>query len=263
MTLRSARREAQSVSAHSARRWRTNAADGGAASRRPVLIRAAADAAQALMPARFRARSRARSTTATCSGCSSCCPRRRCCWCSSPIRSASAPGSASPTPRSAAPANGSGSTTSSFLWGDAVTRLALFNTLFYTTVASVIKFALGLWLALLLNKHLPFKSFFRAIVLLPFIVPDGAVRDRVLVDLRLPVLDHQLGAGEDGPHPRSYIDFLGDPWNAALLDDRRQHLARRPVRGDHAARRAADDLAVATTRRPASTAPRPGSSSAT
>src|SRR5438309_5249172 len=42
-----------------------------------------------------------------------------------------------------------------FLWGDAVTRLALFNTLFYTTVASAIKFVLGLWLALLLNKHLP------------------------------------------------------------------------------------------------------------
>lgn len=58
-----------------------------------------------------------------------------------------------------------------YLWGDAVTRLALFNTLFYTVVASVIKFALGLWLALLLNKHLPFKSFIRAIVLLPFIVP--------------------------------------------------------------------------------------------
>ena len=30
-----------------------------------------------------------------------------------------------------------------FLWGDAVTRLALFNTIFYTVVASVIKFALG------------------------------------------------------------------------------------------------------------------------
>src|SRR4029453_13127497 len=40
-----------------------------------------------------------------------------------------------------------------FLWGVAVTRLALFNTLFYTIVASIIKFALGLWLALLLNKH--------------------------------------------------------------------------------------------------------------
>src|ERR1043166_6855164 len=58
-----------------------------------------------------------------------------------------------------------------FLWGDAVTRLALFNTIFYTTVASIIKFVLGLWLALLLNKHLPFKAFFRAVVLLPFIVP--------------------------------------------------------------------------------------------
>src|SRR6202171_2856785 len=58
-----------------------------------------------------------------------------------------------------------------FLWGDAVTRLALFNTLFYTFVASVIKFALGLWLALLLNKHLPFKAVIRATVLLPLIVP--------------------------------------------------------------------------------------------
>src|SRR5678816_4814844 len=58
-----------------------------------------------------------------------------------------------------------------FLWGDADTRLALFNTLFYTIVASVIKFALGLWLALLLNKHLPFKAVLRAMVLLPFIVP--------------------------------------------------------------------------------------------
>src|SRR5207253_7051537 len=58
-----------------------------------------------------------------------------------------------------------------FLVGDAVARLSLFNTLFYTVVASIIKFALGLWLALLLNRHIPFKSFVRAIVLLPFIVP--------------------------------------------------------------------------------------------
>src|SRR5438132_11653559 len=58
-----------------------------------------------------------------------------------------------------------------FLWGDAVTRLALFNTIFYTTIASIIKFGLGLYLALLLNKHIPFKPFFRAVVLLPFIVP--------------------------------------------------------------------------------------------
>src|SRR5580765_8022789 len=39
-----------------------------------------------------------------------------------------------------------------FLWGDSVTRLALFNTIFYTTIASVLKFLLGLWLAVLLNQ---------------------------------------------------------------------------------------------------------------
>src|SRR6202521_4556556 len=50
-----------------------------------------------------------------------------------------------------------------YLWGDAVTRLALFNTLFYTLVASVIKFGLGLWLALFLHQHLPFKAFLLAI----------------------------------------------------------------------------------------------------
>ena len=58
-----------------------------------------------------------------------------------------------------------------YLAGDAVTQLALFNTLFYTIVACVIKFVLGLWLALLLNKHIPFKAAMRAVVLLPFIVP--------------------------------------------------------------------------------------------
>src|SRR6476659_2090898 len=57
------------------------------------------------------------------------------------------------------------------LVGDAVAQLSLFNTIFYTVVASVLKFALGLWLALLLNRHMPFKSLIRAVVLLPFIVP--------------------------------------------------------------------------------------------
>ena len=58
-----------------------------------------------------------------------------------------------------------------FLWGDPIFRLSVFNTFFYTLIASVFKFGLGLWLALLLNEHLPFKGFIRAIVLLPFIVP--------------------------------------------------------------------------------------------
>lgn len=54
-----------------------------------------------------------------------------------------------------------------FLMDDSVFWLSVFNTIIYTSVASVLKFALGLWLAMLLNQHLPFKSFFRAIVLLP------------------------------------------------------------------------------------------------
>src|SRR5258706_2973145 len=60
-----------------------------------------------------------------------------------------------------------------FLITDSVFRLSVFNTFLYTAVASVVKFVLGLWLALLLNKHIPFKSFVRAIVLLPFIVSTG------------------------------------------------------------------------------------------
>src|SRR5919107_4070908 len=57
------------------------------------------------------------------------------------------------------------------LWDDSLFWLSVFNTVLYTVVASILKFALGLWLALLLNEHLPFKAFIRAIVLLPWVVP--------------------------------------------------------------------------------------------
>ena len=50
-------------------------------------------------------------------------------------------------------------------------RLSVFNTILYTAVASAIKFAVGLYLALLLNRHMPFKAMIRAAVLVPFIVP--------------------------------------------------------------------------------------------
>jgi multiple sugar transport system permease protein len=100
-----------------------------------------------------------------------------------------------------------------FLWGDSVTRLALFNTIFYTTVASIIKFALGLWLALLLNRHIPFKSFIRAIVLLPFIVPTAlsAIAFWWIYDAQFSIVSWALvkmGV------ITTYIDFLGDPWMA-------------------------------------------------
>jgi len=103
----------------------------------------------------------------------------------------------------------------SYLVTDSVTQLALFNTLFYTVVASALKFALGLYLALLLNKNLPFKSFFRAVVLLPWIVPTAlsAIAFWWLYDAQFSVFSWVLT--RMGLIDR-YIDFLGDPWNARL-----------------------------------------------
>ena len=100
-----------------------------------------------------------------------------------------------------------------YLWGDEVTRLALFNTLFYTIVASVVKFVLGLWLATLLNRHIPFKSFFRAVVLLPFIVPTAlsAIAFWWIYDAQFSIVSWvlvKMGVID------TYIDFLGNPWLA-------------------------------------------------
>jgi multiple sugar transport system permease protein len=100
-----------------------------------------------------------------------------------------------------------------YLIGDSVAQLSLFNTLFYTTIASIAKFVLGLWLALLLNRNLPFKSFFRAVVLLPFIVPTAlsAIAFWWLYDPQFSVISWSLT--KLGLIDR-YIDFLGEPWNA-------------------------------------------------
>jgi len=58
-----------------------------------------------------------------------------------------------------------------WLKDDAIFWLSVTNTLLYTFVASTVKFAVGLYLALLLNENLPFKAILRAAVLIPFIVP--------------------------------------------------------------------------------------------
>ncbi len=100
-----------------------------------------------------------------------------------------------------------------FLAGDSITRLALFNTLFYTVVASILKFLLGLWLALLLNRHLPFKTLLRAVILLPWIVPTAlsAIAFWWIYDSQFSVISWMLM--RLGLIDR-YIDFLGDPWMA-------------------------------------------------
>ena len=102
-----------------------------------------------------------------------------------------------------------------YVWlsDDPVFWLSVFNTLLYTTVASVFKFAIGLYLALLLNRHLPFKAMIRAVVLIPFIVPTvlSAIAFWWLYDPQFSIITwslQKLGLIERN------IDFLGDPWNA-------------------------------------------------
>lgn len=102
-----------------------------------------------------------------------------------------------------------------FLFGDSVTRLALFNTLFYTFIASILKFVLGLWLAILMNQRLRCTTLLRAIVLLPWIVPTAlsAIAFWWIFDSQFSIVSWilvKLGLID------RYIDFLGDPWNARL-----------------------------------------------
>jgi multiple sugar transport system permease protein len=96
---------------------------------------------------------------------------------------------------------------------DPVFWLSVFNTTLYTVVASVAKFGLGLYLALLLNRRLPFKALIRAFVLLPFVVPTvlSAIAFWWIYDSQFSIISWvliKLGV------IHSYIDFLGQPWNA-------------------------------------------------
>lgn len=100
-----------------------------------------------------------------------------------------------------------------WLFDDPVFWLAVFNTLFYTVFASIVKFGLGLWLALLLNRHLPFKNFFRAIILLPWVVPTvlSAMAFWWIFDSQFSIISWMLMNLGIIDRP---INFLGDPWNA-------------------------------------------------
>ena len=100
-----------------------------------------------------------------------------------------------------------------FLSDDAIFWLSVFNTILYTSVASVIKFAVGLYLALLLNERLPFKAIIRAVVLIPFIVPTvlSAIAFWWLFDPQFSIISWSLRKMH---LISSNIDFLGDVWNA-------------------------------------------------
>ena len=101
------------------------------------------------------------------------------------------------------------------LMHDSVFWLSVLNTFIYTAAASVLKFVLGLWLALLLNRNLPLKSLLRAVMLLPFIVPTvlSAIAFWWIYDSQFSIISwslQRLGL------IHQYIDFLGDPVNARL-----------------------------------------------
>jgi multiple sugar transport system permease protein len=57
------------------------------------------------------------------------------------------------------------------LWNDSIFRVAVRNTFVYTIVTTILKLALGLWLAMLLNRNFKGKALTRAFILLPFIIP--------------------------------------------------------------------------------------------
>lgn len=99
------------------------------------------------------------------------------------------------------------------LFNDSVFWLSVFNTIFYTAIASVLKFGLGLWLALLLNQNIVFKSLMRAILLLPWIVPTtlSAIAFWWIYDAQFSIISWvlvKLGLID------TYINFLGEEWNA-------------------------------------------------
>jgi len=96
-----------------------------------------------------------------------------------------------------------------WLSDDSIFWLAVFNTLLYTIVASVFKFAIGLYLALLLNENIPFKAMLRALVLIPFIVPTvlSALAFWWIFDAQFSIISwslRQLGLISQN------VNFLGD-----------------------------------------------------
>ena len=101
------------------------------------------------------------------------------------------------------------------LLNDSIFRVAVWNTFVYTAVATVFKLGLGLWLALLLNRHFRGKAFTRAFILLPFIIPTvlSTFAWKWMFDPTFSVINwtlFQLGL------IHSRINWLGDP-NLALI----------------------------------------------
>ena len=102
-----------------------------------------------------------------------------------------------------------------WLSDDSVFWMSVFFTVGYTIAASAVKFAVGLYLALLLNKNLPVKALLRSIVLIPFVVPTvlSALAFWWIFDSQFSIISWSLRHMGLIDHN---IDFLGTPWHARL-----------------------------------------------
>ena len=101
------------------------------------------------------------------------------------------------------------------IFNDGIFRTSVYNTFVYTGVTTVFKLALGLWLAMLLNRNFRGKAFTRAFILLPFIIPTvlSTFAWKWMFDPTFSVLNYllfHLGI------IHSRINWLGDP-NLAMV----------------------------------------------
>jgi multiple sugar transport system permease protein len=107
------------------------------------------------------------------------------------------------------------------LWDDSIFRRAAQNTVFYTAAATILKLALGMVVALMLNNLLGFKRILRASMLLPWIVPTvlSTLAWKWMLDPTFSILNwalFQVGL------IRFRVDWLGGPvmalWSVILVN---------------------------------------------
>jgi multiple sugar transport system permease protein len=100
-----------------------------------------------------------------------------------------------------------------YLVTDPVLRVTAFNTILYTFLTVLVKMALGLALAVILNRRFAGYRFWRSVLLLPYIVPTvlSAFAWWWILDPQFSFISwglRQLGLIDHN------IDFLGDAWLA-------------------------------------------------